>query len=192
MKKFISIGLVAIIAFEGFWPGLVFCKSRDVVAVLDFHNTTEQETYNYLSRTISEAVATNLGKLKGVELVERGLLVKVFEEMKFALSDFVDPNTAVEVGHAVGATAVVVGSFSVMGRDLRINARVVEVSTGKVLESESAEGKMHKVSDVANRLSEDLWMALTGKKITRPFYKRWWFWTLVVVAGGTAAAYQQK
>ena len=190
MKKLISIGLAGIMVLEGLLPGTALCRTTHVIAVLDFYNTTGQSTYDYLGRTISEAVATNLGKLKGVELVERGLLMKVMEEMKFSLTGLVDPRTAVRVGRAVGATAVVLGSFTVIDRDLRINARVVEVETGRILAAESADGKVHKVSDVTDELSLKLWSSLTGRKLSKPIYKRWWFWTFVVGVGYTAAAYQ--
>ena len=72
MKKLISMGLVGIMALNGLWPGTALCRTTHVVAVLDFYNTTGQSTYDYLGRTISEAVATNLGKLKGCNLLKGG------------------------------------------------------------------------------------------------------------------------
>jgi TolB-like protein len=168
---------------------------QDKVAVLDFQNTSGKIEFDAFQKSIAEAVVTDLGKLGGVELVERGLLTKVVEEMQLSQTGLIDPETASKIGQAVGASVVILGSFTVVNHDLRINIRIVDVEKATILTAEWVKGSVGHVLELADKLSSVAWSKLTGQQIRekgKPVYQRWWFWMLVSGVGYTSAAALQK
>jgi len=65
------------------------------------------------------------------QVVERQQLEKVLEEQGFQMSASVDETTAVRIGKILGAGYIVLGKVSRMGKDVTVEARVVNVETGK-------------------------------------------------------------
>jgi hypothetical protein len=61
--------------------------------------------------------------------------------MQLAQTGIVDEQMAVQVGKAVGADAVIVGSFLQIGDVIRINARLINVETSEIIVAEQVSGK---------------------------------------------------
>lgn len=134
------------------WPlilSLLFCETvfpfsllddKTVIAVVDFRNTGNDESYDYLENTIPEAIITYLAKNGNIEIVERSRLVDALKEMELGMSGILDENTAVKVGLAVGANAILVGSFVSIGNVIRINARLIDVKTSRIIKAEIVQG----------------------------------------------------
>ncbi len=87
----------------------------------------------------AEHLVTRIYGRRGVELVERNRLQQVLGESRLALTGAVDPRTAKELGRLLGADALMLGTV-VRGADagLDLEARIVEVETGKVLAASHA------------------------------------------------------
>jgi TolB-like protein len=113
---------------------------RLAIAVVDFTNTSGDEEYDYLSKTIPETVITSLAESGELNIVERGRLQEALAEMQLQLTDIVDEASAVRLGRAVGANAIVVGSFVVIGRKIRISSRLIDVETATVITGKKATG----------------------------------------------------
>jgi TolB-like protein len=86
-------------------------------------------------------ITTDLAQVSTVEVVERARLQAVQKELQLGRSKAVDPSTAARLGKLAGATHLVVGTFAVMGKQMRLDGRVVEVGSGKVAIAASAEGE---------------------------------------------------
>lgn len=110
------------------------------LAVTYFDNNTGQDRFDPLGRGLADMLITDLTNLSGVQVVERGRLNEVLAELKLQQSAFVDPKTAAAVGKGVGATWVLTGSFSAVEPQMRIDARVIEVATGKVRDASEVTG----------------------------------------------------
>src|SRR6185369_13491230 len=65
----------------------------------------------------------------------------VVAELKLGRSTLVDASTAAKVGKVVGASHLLTGSVTVAGGKMRLDARLVEVATGRVLLGESIDGQ---------------------------------------------------
>jgi curli biogenesis system outer membrane secretion channel CsgG len=68
-------------------------------------------------------------------VVERARLVRVLEELRIGSSSLADEQTRLRVGKLVGARFMVFGGYLVSGRNMRLDLRLVEVETGKVLKA---------------------------------------------------------
>ena len=75
----------------------------------------------------------------------------------------VDEETAAKLGRAVGASAILVGSFVVIGSILRINARLIDVQTGKVIKAESVQGSVgEEIFDLMDEMALSMETQLVG------------------------------
>lgn len=83
------------------------------LAVTDFPDL--QGVTSDLGRYIAERLTTRLIQNPRVRVVERRRLGQVLTELKFGMSDLVDPAKAKQLGRIVGVEALVVGSLSDLG-----------------------------------------------------------------------------
>lgn len=107
------------------------------VAVLDFNDLAGN--VSALGRLVNEELVTKLFQTRRVKVIERGLLEKAINELKFTLSGLVDPNRAKQLGKQVGADAIVTGTIADLGSIVKINARLIEVEKGDVVAAAGVE-----------------------------------------------------
>jgi len=140
-------------------------RGRAVLAVLPFDAGTLGESDKL---RIGDLVTTALVRSHRVDIVEREKLEKVLDEQRFRLTGAVDDaSRAAEVGKLLGAEAVVFGAvtnatqetvdqfaFDLIRTHVRIDARAVDTTTGRVTFSESGEGTSEAkvVRDVRGKL----------------------------------------
>ncbi len=126
--------------------------SRKGVAVMDFN--TLDGSVTVLGRFIGEELITRLFETERLKVIERSLLEKAIEELKFNTSDLVDPTIAKQVGKVVGADAIVTGTLSDLGDSVKINARVIMVESGEVIGAAGAQ--IMKDTAIRDMLSKSL------------------------------------
>jgi len=140
-KKWWSIFLVGGI----FTCGLLFtsCAPRSIiseegatVAVWDLDDLSPSASNNpgmgeILSAQVMETIMTG-GK---VTVIERERLLLALEELHLGTSSLADEATRLKLGRLVGAQAMVFGAYQVFGKTMRLDLRLVEVGTGKVMKA---------------------------------------------------------
>lgn len=92
-----------------------------------------------LGRFIGEELITKLFETGRFKVIERSLLEKAIEELKFNTSDLVDPSIAKQVGKVVGADAIVTGTLADLGQSVKVNARVIMVESGEIIGAAGAQ-----------------------------------------------------
>ena len=169
-------------------------ETEPVVAVLNFHNTTGNPQLAHLEESIPEALITDLAHRKGIRLVERKRLKDVMDEVALEMTGALDLDQAAKVGELVGATMMVLGSYTLTGDQLELNARLVDVASGEIAYGEQVVGKMKHQNKIIHRLGARLWARLTGNPVPKegkPWYARWWVWGgLALIGGGAYMAMQ--
>jgi len=110
------------------------------VAILDFQNAAKSSEHEGLAVALREWLITDLSNVREMRLVERARIADLVRERDLAESRFIDPSTAAKMGKGVGADAVLVGSFFVRDDQMRLDARLVDVETGQVIQAEKIEG----------------------------------------------------
>jgi hypothetical protein len=103
-----------------------------------------------------------------VRLVERDRLEEILAELKLGQSAKIDPQSAAKVGRLLGARYMVLGGYFDLMETLRADARVVEVETGKVIQSTGASGKPQDFLTVEQTLSAALSKILAEKTSPLP------------------------
>jgi TolB-like protein len=110
------------------------------VAVLYFDYSGKDEQLVVLRKGLAQMMISDLSAIDAVQLVERDRLEDVLAELKLGQTARIDPATAARAGKLLGARLVVIGGYFDLKRTLRVDARVVEVETGKVVQSVGATG----------------------------------------------------
>lgn len=125
----------------------------EVLAVLPFAVHAEDPSLAYLGPGVADMLVTDLQRGEGVRLVERTRIEAVLDELALQASEFVDPETARKIGAGLGATDLVIGSVTMNGDRMRIDARLIDVSTGEARLADQAEGKPDAFFDLERTLA---------------------------------------
>lgn len=107
------------------------------LAVMPFENlskTSPDPDLQALTGGIPESLIQGLRNISALRIVERENMKNVLKEQAFAQTGMVDPKTAPKIGAILGANILMVGSFQVLGDQLRINARFIKADTGEVIQ----------------------------------------------------------
>ena len=108
--------------------------SQQTVDVLDFEGIgVSQEE----ARALSNRFGSEFLELAGYKytLVERQAMGEILKEQGLQQSGCVSSECAVEVGAALGAQLIIIGSISKVGTIFSVNARMLDVETSRILKS---------------------------------------------------------
>lgn len=102
------------------------------LAVLYFENSGNPDLQP-LRLGLAQMLITDLSGTGNYDVVERSRINELLGELELQKTAAVDQSTAVNMGKLVGAHYLVMGSYFEMMGTLRLDARVVEVETGRVV-----------------------------------------------------------
>ena len=114
--------------------------TRPSVAVLYFDNTTGDEQLDWLRTGIPEMVVTDLSQSADLEVVSTDRLYEILSDLRRADDRVLSQDVVRAVAERTGVTNVVVGSYLKAGSAIRINMRLQEAATGRIIASERVEG----------------------------------------------------
>ncbi len=141
------------------------------LAVLPFANQTGDAAYDALGKGLADMLTTDLSTVDQLTLVERSRLQALLDELALAQGDFVDPATAARLGQGLGARYVLTGALTAVAPQMRLDARVVDVESGEVVDSASAVGPTAEFflleKELAAGLSDELGVTLTARDQAR-------------------------
>ena len=123
------------------------------IAILDFKNSSNDPQFQGLDTAVRSFLTTDLSSLNSLQIVERGRLKDLLQELRLSSGEFVDPRTAAKLGKGLAAQAVLVGEFFAQGHRMRIDARLVHVETGAVILAEGIAGKPTDFLDLEKQLA---------------------------------------
>lgn len=113
---------------------------KPTLAILLFDYSGKDASLEPLREGLAQMLIADAASAPGLHVVERARLKEVLEEQKLGASGKVDPSSAARVGKLLGARWLVLGSYFDLAGQLRVDARVVEVETGKILGAAAARG----------------------------------------------------
>jgi TolB-like protein len=153
------------------------------VAVTDFPDSIRNQTCG-LGRFVAERMTTLLSQHRQCRLIERRRLDMVLNELKFSMSELVDPDKARKLGQMLGVEGLVVGSVTDLGDTVDLDARIIDIQTNVSLPGASASIVE---DEVVKRLISECGLAasnqLSGTAVAQP---------RVTEAGGTSAEGPRK
>jgi TolB-like protein len=139
-------------------PKVVVRGEKVKVGVIEFQNLNEEAKRENLGTIFSEMLTTSFVNSEAFKITEREQLQKVAKELQLSQTGIIDVTQAKEVGKMVGADAIVTGSVVKIGGDLRLDARIIDVQSGIILNAEKIMGKsdLPGISDMADNIVDNL------------------------------------
>jgi len=136
---------------------------KPYIAVFPFEDRTENAN---LGGMISEMLITALIQSNRFNVLERTQLDKILEEQALGQSGALDEQTAVEVGQLIGVDAIIVGSVSMLQKQLELDSRAIDANSGEahIAASKSVENES-KIRNAVNDMAKEL--ALHADKIPK-------------------------
>lgn len=144
---------------------------RPTIAILYMDYTGKDESLSVLKKGLAQMLISDLSSVSTVQIVERDRLQDIMDELQLGTTAKIDPATANKLGKLLGAKYMVLGGYFDLLGTLRVDARLVEVETGKVIRSVGAQGKQDGFIDIEQKLVADLTSILTSKDIEAPVVK---------------------
>jgi len=135
---------------------------RPGVAVLRFDNggshgnDADEGDFADLGVGLQQMLLTELSQNSHLRIIERGRLNALLSEQDLAAQGRTDKAGAAQIGKLVGARYVILGSYTDLYGQFRMDARVVDVETGDVLKSESVRDRQEKIYDLLVDLSSQI------------------------------------
>ena len=123
-------------------PKIIIKGERVKIGIIEFQSLNEEAKKDNLGKIISEMLTTSFVNSESFKIIEREQLQKVIKEFQLSQSGIIDTSHAKQIGKMAGADAIVTGSVTKIGNDLRLDARIIDVESGIILTAEKSEGKV--------------------------------------------------
>jgi TolB-like protein len=143
-------------------PGKKAADKSPTLAVLYFDYSGKTEEMGLLRKGLAQMLISDLSDLDGVRIVERERLQDVIAELELNQTTKIDKQTAARIGKLLGAKYLVLGGYFDLMGTLRVDARVIETETGRVVRSFGAVGKPEEFLILETKLAGDLHKLLTS------------------------------
>ena len=137
---------------------------RPTVAVLYFDYTGKSEELGVLRKGLAQMLISDLGAVDAVRIVERDRLQEILAELKLQGTAKIDPASASKVGKLLGARYMLLGGYFDLLGALRVDARLVEVETGKIVHSVGANGTPGEFLAVEQKVAEAVSLGLAARE----------------------------
>ena len=140
---------------EGSYAGLQE-QGKTTIAVIDFDNQSidDHERLEPLSKGFASLLINQLNGTTDLKVVERERIQWLLSELDLQQkTGRIDPESAVRAGKLLGVHMVMMGSFMKFGKQMSLNARLVDVETGEILMTDQVQGKAEDFFKLADRLS---------------------------------------
>ena len=130
---------------------------RRSVAVLGFKNLTARPEAAWLATAIPEMLTTELAAGERLRTIPGEDIARMKQELSLPDSDALAAQTLTQVGKALDADLVVLGSYvALAGGKIRLDLRMQEVSTGETLASLPETGDEGNLFDLVSRAGAQL------------------------------------
>ncbi len=147
-------GVLVLIAAAGL-AAAQEARPRERLLVVPFENTGRDGRLFWVSEGAATLVTGNLEAM-GVGAVSRDERVKTFERLQLPPAASLSEATIIRAAQIIGATVVVMGSFTVQDAQLTVTARAIQLDTGRMRTPLVETGPLSDFFAVFERLSRQL------------------------------------
>ena len=126
------------------------------IAVLYFEYDGSDMPLSDARKGLTAMLVSELSGDPGYLVVERERFQSLLTEQKLQRSARFDATTTARIGLLLGARFLVLGSYLVLSGTLRVDARIVEVETGRIVRTAGASGTASDMMPLVQTIAEAL------------------------------------
>lgn len=127
-----------------------FSKNMTIL-VQPFSNEGSKD-FSWVSSGMTSTVISDLTSLKSINVVSDDDRKRALEELSLAQSGIIEESKAGQIGNLLGADLILSGSYIVSGNSIRVNSRILNVSTGKVEKALKIDGSLNDLFVVQDKI----------------------------------------
>ena len=133
-------------------------SGRPSIAVLSFETSGAPSDIAWLATGVPSMLVTGLAQTPGLDIVSSERVDEILKSLGGASGSPLEGGQILEIGRRAGAGAIVAGSVFRNGRDIRIDARLQDVATGRVMNAHTVTGSdvFTLVDDLTGRIRTNL------------------------------------
>lgn len=136
-------------------------ENKSNLAIVEFPDLDGR--VSQFGKYVAEELTTRLFTTRRFNIIERQLLNQLLAEQNLGQSGLIDVNSAAQIGKMLGVDAIVTGTITDLGNNIRINARLIETVSASVFAVASVTiEKDDQIQTMLNRTQTPL--AEAGKK----------------------------
>ena len=158
-KPLIGFSILLLI-FAGCGSAPCMDQQNAVIAVWDLENRNPAETIGTdMGELLAAMVIETIKESTTYQVVERERLILALEELARGSTEVMDESTRLKIGRIMGARYMVFGGYFVLAGRMRLDLRLVEVETGKIVNAShkmTAAGDLNGWLRAARQATEDL------------------------------------
>ncbi len=139
--------------------------STSTIAVTAFVNNSNNTSFAWVEEAFGDMLATDLALSNSIRVISRRDIKSILNEHKLIMSGLVDEAESVKVGSLAGADLLLRGSFTIIDREIRVDAKIYDVSSGTAKLAVSQSGSISELFKIEKKLALSL---LSELKITLP------------------------
>jgi tetratricopeptide (TPR) repeat protein len=125
------------------------------ILVIPFENTRHDARVFWLSEASAVLLADELNA-RGLGAIGRDERVRAFEQLHLPPSASLSRATIIKVGNLVDATEIIVGTFTVDGDSLKVDAHSIRIDVGRLQPDVSERGALTDLFGIHERLAQRL------------------------------------
>ncbi len=114
--------------------------TRLAVLYFDNNSITDRERLEPFRKGLAETLISDLSKIEALQIVERTRIDALLSELRLHQTGAVDSASAQRVGRILGVQTLLLGSFTALDSMLRIDARIVDVESGLIIQANEVSG----------------------------------------------------
>jgi serine/threonine protein kinase/tetratricopeptide (TPR) repeat protein len=114
---------------------------ENALAVLDFENTSNDDDLDWLSAGLPEILTTDLSQNPKSNIISRNRVLSCLEDKINDPDKIPSHQEYMEAAQSLGASTALSGTFMKLGDKIRIDARIEEIESGKILYGEKVVGE---------------------------------------------------
>jgi serine/threonine protein kinase/tetratricopeptide (TPR) repeat protein len=143
-RMLIGVAGLAVVAAIGLWvwttryrsPVAQATGTRPSVAVLHFENNTGNDQMDWLRTGLADMLVTDLSQSTEVEVLSTDRLVQILRDLGKLDQRTIDSEMVQEVARRGHVRHVLLGSYVKAGDTIRINVRLQDAATGRIISTE--------------------------------------------------------
>jgi TolB-like protein len=128
---------------------------RPTMAILQWENNAG-ENYRDFVKGIPEMMMTNLGKSGRLRVIERLQVQRAYSHFALEESGLLSESQVKNLGTWLGADYIMLGSFTRMGEQIRLDTRVIDSRNGVLLAGETCSGSPSYALSLIDNLTDKI------------------------------------
>ncbi len=131
---------------------------ENALAILGFDNNTGDKDLNWLQAGLSDMLQTGLSQGSSANIISRNRILDKLDNPPKNPEELPEQQDCLKAAKSLGASKVLLGSFLKLGDQIRIDARVEDIETGRIILAEKVTGDnpLNLVDDLTDKIAQSL------------------------------------